>query len=123
MSKRRQKRVSETIHHELSDLLLRRSRDPRLHLVTITDVDISPDLRYARIYLSTRATGEEQELILQAVRNATGYLRTELASRLSLRFVPELAFYLDESFEHYDRIESLLAEIKTELSAPEKSTE
>lgn len=121
MSKRRQKRVSEAIHHELSDLLLRRSRDPRLQAVTITDVRISSDLRYARIYVTTRGDSEERKLALQAVQHATGYLRGELASRLSLRFVPELAFYLDESLDHYDRIESLLTEIGSE-SEVEKSS-
>jgi len=81
MSKRRQKRVSEAIHHELSDLLLRRSRDPRLQSVTVTDVHISPDLRYARVYVSARGDKEEQQLILHAVQHATGYLRSELAGR------------------------------------------
>jgi ribosome-binding factor A len=114
MSKRRQKRVGEAIHHELSDLLLRRSRDPRLQSVTITDVRISPDLRYARVYVSARGDKEEQHIILHAVQHATGYLRSELAGRLSLRFMPELTFCLDESLDHYDRIESLLVEINAE---------
>jgi len=117
MSKRRQKRVSEAIHHELSDLLLRHSRDPRLQSVTITDVRISSDLRYARIYVSTRGDNEEQQLVLHAVQNATGYLRSELASRLSLRFVPELTFCLDESLDRYDRIESLLMGIDADPHA------
>jgi ribosome-binding factor A len=114
MSKRRQKRVGEAIHHELSNLLLHRSRDPRLRSVTITDVHISPDLRYARVYVSTRGDGEEQQLILRVLQQATGYLRSELAPRLSLRFVPELTFCLDESLDRYDRIESLLMEINAE---------
>ncbi|MCR4408449.1 MAG: 30S ribosome-binding factor RbfA [Anaerolineae bacterium] len=121
MSKRRQKRVGEAIHHELSDLLLRRSRDPRLQAVTITDVRISSDLRYARVYVTTRGDSEERKLALQAVQHATGYLRGELASRLSLRFVPELAFFLDESLDHYDHIESLLVEIGTESEVGESS--
>lgn len=123
MSKRRQKRVSEAIHHELSDLLLRRSRDPRLQAVTITDVRISSDLRYARIYVTTRGDSEERKLALQAVQHATGYLRGELAARLSLRFVPELVFYLDESLDHYDRIESLLVEIGAEPNVREPADE
>jgi len=123
MSKRRQKRVSEAIHHELSDLLLRRSRDPRLQSVTVTDVHISPDLRYARVYVSARGDKEEQQLILHAVQHATGYLRSELAGRLSLRFVPELTFYLDESLDHYDRIESLLIEINAGTLLEEPSSE
>lgn len=123
MSKRRQKRVSEAIHHELSDLLLRRSRDPRLQAVTITDVRISSDLRYARVYVTTRGDSEEQKLALQAVRHATGYLRGELAARLSMRFVPELVFYLDESLDHYDRIESLLGEIGAEPNVREPADE
>ena len=123
MSKRRQKRVGEAIHHELSDLLLRRSRDPRLRSVTITDVRISSDLRYARVYVSVRGDREEQQLTLRAVQHATGYLRSELAGRLSLRFVPELAFYLDESLDRYDRIESLLMKIRGGSPPEESSSE
>lgn len=111
MSKRRQKRVSEAIHHELSNLLLQRSRDPRFQSATITHVEISPDLRYARVYVSVRGDEEEQRLILRAMKHATGYMRSELASHMSLRFVPELNFYLDKSLDRYDRIESLLMEL------------
>lgn len=102
---RRQKRVGELIHQELSTLLQQEARDPRLAEVTITEVEVSPDLRQAQVYVSALDNAEE---ILRALVSASGYLRRQLAERLSLRFVPEVSFRWDRSLERGQRILELL---------------
>jgi ribosome-binding factor A len=109
MGTRRQKQVSNLIQKELGDLLEKKVSDPRLDFVTITTVEVSPDLRQAHIYVST--LGNQQEA-MEGFDHAIGFLRHELASRLALRYVPELIFRLDTSLERGERIDQLLEEIE-----------
>ncbi len=109
MVTRRQKQVSSLIQKELGELLKKRVSDPRLDSVTITSVEVSPNLRHASVYIST--LGNKQE-VMQGLGHAVSFLRRELASRLALRFVPELIFRLDESLERGERIHQLLEEIQ-----------
>ena len=112
MPSRRQRRVSEQIHRELSLLLMLDARDPRLADVTITSVDITPDLLLARVYFTVMAEGDDRVAEAQAgLERATGFLRTQLAARLQLRFMPHLAFELDKSAAYGRRIDELLGEI------------
>jgi ribosome-binding factor A len=111
MPSRRQRRVSEMIHRELSLLLLLEVRDPRLANVTITEVDITPDLLQARIYYTVLGEAEDKAEAQAGLESAGGYLRTALAAKVQLRFVPELSFFLDTSAEHGRRIDELLAQI------------
>lgn len=114
MATRRQRRVAEQIHRELSMLLMRKVRDPRLEEVTITEVRITPDLLIARVFFSVRGEEEERREALAGLESAVGFLRTQLGARIRLRSVPELTFELDESAEYGRRIEELLAEIALE---------
>jgi len=107
MVTRRQKQVSRLIQEELGDLLGKKVSDPRLNFVTITAVEVSPDLRQAHVYISTM--GNQQEA-LKGLNHAAGFLRRELASRLYLRHAPELTFHLDTSLQHGERIFQLLEE-------------
>lgn len=116
MASRRQRRVAQQIHRELSQLLLREVRDPRLAEVTITEVRVTPDLLLARIYFSVLGEDGADKEALAALERAKGFLRTQLAERLSLRFVPELEFMLDKSAEYGQRIEELLDQIAAENS-------
>ncbi len=109
MATRRQKQISSLIQKELGDLLEKKVSDPRLDFVTITAVEVSPDLRQARIYVST--LGNQQEA-MKGFDHATSFLRRELSSRLALRYVPELIFRPDESLERGERIDQLLEEIQ-----------
>jgi ribosome-binding factor A len=111
MTSRRQRRVSELIHRELSTLLLLEVRDPRLADITITDVDVTPDLLVARVYYSVLGDSDQAKEALTGLESASGFLRTQLAGRVSLRFVPELFFELDQSAEHGRRIDQLLDQI------------
>ena len=111
MATRRQRRVSELIHRELSLLLMHSARDPRLAGVTITDVDVTPDLLQARIHFTVLGDAEAEREALAGLQHAGGFLRSELAGRVRLRFMPELSFFLDKSAAYAQRIEELLAQI------------
>jgi len=119
MPSRRQRRVSEQIHRELSLLLMLDARDPRLADVTITSVDITPDLLLARVYFTVMAEGDDRVAEAQAgLERATGFLRTQLAARLQLRLVPHLSFELDKSAAYGRRIDELLGELAKEGDHP-----
>src|SRR6266849_9963754 len=86
----RQEKLGELIAVELSDLLRTRVKDPRVGFVSITHVEVSGDLRHAKVFVSVLGTEEEQAATIQGLKHATGFLRSELASRITLRYMPEL---------------------------------
>ncbi len=114
----RSSRVGEQIQKEISDLLLRGVRDPRIGFVTITSVEVTSDLQHARIYYTAfNAAETDAELRKETHKglvSATPYLRAELGKRVKLRRVPELTFKYDESTEYGNRIENLLREIQVD---------
>jgi ribosome-binding factor A len=114
MPTRRQQRVSELVHRELSQLLVREARDPRLAEVTITEVRITPDLLLARVYFTVLGGAEAEKAARTGLESASGYLRSQLAARVSLRLVPELIFEVDRIAEYGRRIDQLLDEISAE---------
>lgn len=105
---RRTGRVGDLIRAELSELLLRHVQDPRIRLASVTEVDVTQDLRRATVKVSV--LGEENERVetIEALRHARGFLRTELAHRLRMRVTPELLFELDRGAEYSQRISDLL---------------
>lgn len=105
---RRSDRVGDLIRAELSDLLLREVKDPRVKLASITEVDVTSDLRRAVVKVSVLGEEEHRLETVEALRHARGFLRTELAHRLRLRVTPELNFELDRGAEHSQRISELL---------------
>ncbi|HLF56115.1 MAG TPA: 30S ribosome-binding factor RbfA [Thermoanaerobaculia bacterium] len=109
MSQRKQ-RVGDLIRSELSELFQRELRDPRVRLATVTRATVSGDLRHADVHVSVLGSEEERTAALAALVHARGFLRRELAHRLSLRVTPELKFHLDRGAEHSQRIEELLAD-------------
>jgi ribosome-binding factor A len=111
MATRRQRRVSELIHREMSMLLMREVRDPRLADITITEVRVTPDLLIARIYYTVLGDAEQEKEAAIALESALGYLRTQLAGRVRLRLAPELVFELDQSAAYGRRIDELLGQI------------
>ena len=98
---------------DISDILLKEIRDPRIKLVTITGVKLTDDLRFAKIFFVEmgKDTCDPQTKI--ALEKATGFLKRELGKRLKLRYVPDIIFVSDESFAYGSRIDKLLAEIRT----------
>ena len=117
----RPERVAETIKREMADILVRRMRDPRLGgMISVTDVEVTPDLALARIYVSILAEGEERERTLEALGHSAGFVRHELAPRLGLREMPEVRFLLDTSIEQGARVEELLRKLATGEPIPDE---
>jgi ribosome-binding factor A len=107
----RAQRVGELIHKEISALLIKGLKDPRIGFVTITAVDVTPDLHLARVYFTTMGDAPSRKSTEQGLQSAVPYLRRELGKRLRMRYVPDLLFQFDSSLEYGNRIESLLREI------------
>jgi ribosome-binding factor A len=113
MEYKRADRVADLIRQEIADMLLRKVKDPRVSNVTITGVEVSADLQNARIYYCIMGSPAEEEIKTagQGLNKAKGYMRQELGKRLHMRYIPNLTFYYDASFEYGDKIERLLKEI------------
>lgn len=112
MNFKRANRVAELIKMEISDLLLKRIRDPRIGPITITGVKLTDDLRLARVFFVEMGKDICSDEIRVGLKKATGFLKMELAKRLQLRHIPEIIFVYDESFAYGSHIERLLKEIK-----------
>ncbi len=110
MSKHRDDRIGEELKKEISDILQNEIKDPDLGFVSIVLVEVSRDLRVAKIYYSVMGSEEEIAKTKQAVKRAAGFVRHELAGRLSLRYTPELVFIYDNSIEHGIRISRIINE-------------
>ena len=111
MPSRRQRQVSQLIHRELSILLMQEVRDPRLANVTITAVEVTPDLMLCRIHFTVLGEDDAEQEAVAGLERAKGFLRTQLAGRVQLRHMPELVFDLDKSTEYGNRIDELLSQI------------
>ncbi len=111
-------RVNSIIRQEISELLQRQVKDPRLgNLVTVTDVSTSPDLRHAKIFISRIGSNEEEKQeTLSVLAAAAGFFRNELAKRLRLRRIPELSFQWDDSIERGDHLLQLIDEVSSDNS-------
>lgn len=112
-------RLNEQLRREISDLIRRQVRDPRVGQVTITGVDVARDLGSAKVYIRTQGTPEELASSLEGLGAAAPFLRTSLGRILHVRKVPELRFQPDRSYEHALRIERVLSEVMP----PEESSE
>jgi ribosome-binding factor A len=110
----RQEKLGELIAAELSSLLRTRVKDPRVGFASITHVEVSGDLRHAKVFVSVMGSPEEREATMRGLKNATGFLRHELAGRITLRYMPELVFKLDRSIEEGARILELIHHIEQE---------
>jgi ribosome-binding factor A len=111
--------INQLIRREISQLLQREVKDPRLNtFVTITEVATSPDLKYAKVFVSHLGNETENRKILKALTAAAGFLRNELARRLKLRRTPELIFRWDDSIEHGDHILNLIDRVTNDHDRP-----
>lgn len=105
-------RLAGEIKRDLTDIFAHEIRDPHIDsMVSVTDVEVSNDLSYARIYVSKLGSDKEREAMLAALKKANGYIRSLLAQRLKIRKVPELRFSLDNSLEYGAKIEKILGEL------------
>lgn len=116
MVSRRQERVSEMLLEELSILVAAELTDPRLAdaMVSVTDVQLSQDLRNARIYIEHVLPSEQSRQVLEALRHSSSFLRRTIAEHLNLRVVPDLTFHIDSSGERARHVEQLLDDLSTQ---------
>jgi ribosome-binding factor A len=114
MTNHRANRVGEQMKKELSDIIGRKIKDPRIGFVTVTDVQVTGDLQQAKVYISVLGDDEQRENTLKGLAKATGFIRTEIGHRIRLRKTPEIIFEFDESIDYGNRIETLLHQLHTE---------
>lgn len=114
VSTTRATKIAERIREELSEVLVMNIQDPRLSGVSITDIRVDRELAFADVYFSCVEGERRAAEILQGFQHAQGYLRSELARRVDLRYFPRLRFHYDPTFERAERVEYLLAEIRRE---------
>ena len=105
------KRLNEQLKREIAEILLGEVKDPRVGPVTVTAVSAAPDLTLARVFVHPLGSDEERRETLAGLRAAAPFVRAELGRRLTIRRAPAVRFEVDESIEHAQRIERLLAEV------------
>lgn len=109
---RRSERVAEAIREEVSDIIRRKVKDPRMGFVSVISVDVTGDLRQAKVNVSVLGDEAEQLGTMSALASATGFIRSELGQRLNLRHTPEVVFEQDHSIQHGAHIDDLLRRVK-----------
>ncbi len=110
----RTSRVGDLLRTGLNELVRRQVRDPRVGLANVTRVEVAKDLSHAEVFVSVLGSEEQRLAAVGALEHARGFLRRELAHRLSLRVTPELAFVLDRGAEHSERITAILDALRAE---------
>ncbi len=111
---KRSARVGEQLLKEIAELIEHRVKDPRVRGVTLTGVDMSNDLKYARVHFSVLGRDVEAKDALEGFSSAKGFIKREIAARMELRYVPDLDFRHDTSLEHGEKMEKLLETLKPE---------
>jgi ribosome-binding factor A len=104
-------RLRELFKEEISLILQRETKDPRIGFVSVTDVEVSPDLRHAKVFVSILGDEEAKVKTMAGLGNAQGFIRTELGRRIRLRRIPQLFFKLDNSIERGVRVQHLLRRV------------
>lgn len=114
MSSYRPERVGELIKEEVSQLLHREIKDPRIGFVTVTDVEVSGDLRHAKIFVSVLGSDEEKQQTMEGLHATEGFVRKEIGNRIRLRHTPEVIFRYDDSIEKGVRVFEILENLDDE---------
>ena len=113
-------RINEEVQHELADLIRGGIKDPRIHPMTsVTAVEVAPDLKTCRAYISVLGDDEAKRNTLEGLKNAEGYIRRQLAKTINLRNTPEIRFILDESIEYGVAMSKLIDEVSKKEDAQE----
>lgn len=109
---KRTERVGDQIRSEISDIIARRLNDPRIGFVTVTAVEVSEDLRHAKVFVSVYGDDKVKIQTMKGLKSASGFIRGEIGHRLRIKFTPEIVFNLDTSMEKAEHILSILEEIE-----------
>ncbi len=120
-SQLRIEKLQELIKQEMSKMLLKEIKDPRIGFVTVTDVEMTGDLREAKIYVSIMGGDEQIKESLEGLQSALGFIRREIGKRIRLRFTPEISFALDKSLDYSEHIQKLLLQIEKERDSVENN--
>ncbi len=115
---KRSQRLGILLREEIADIIMRRIKDPRLGFITVTDVELSEDLKIAKVFISVLKE-EDKQVTLEILNSAKGLIRSEVSKRVRVKFIPTLEFMIDKSIEHGNKIDRLLKEIR-EKGAPEE---
>lgn len=124
----RRHRVAGEIQRELGDLIATRLKDPRVRMATITEVDVSPDLKHAKVYVGVFDVVSDDDIapeVMEGLQHASGYLRRQLGRRMRLRVLPDLRFYHDTTERDAQHLESVIREAveEDERQHPDESSE
>jgi ribosome-binding factor A len=118
-SPQRVEKLREFIREEVSEILQRGAKDPRIGFVSVTDVELSSDLRHAKVYVSVLGSEQERARTMEALQHAVRFVRSELAKRLRTYHTPEIQFRLDTSIERGTRVLQLLRELEGSQGGPQ----
>ena len=120
MSVNRMQKVNEELKREIGNIVSLKLNNSALQkgLISVTKVDTTPDFKYARVYVSMIAVGNKKEA-LKALKKSSGFVRTEIAKKVNLKYTPEIIFEFDESIEYGDRIDNILKDITKDLKKDE----
>jgi ribosome-binding factor A len=123
MSSRRLEKAAEAIRSVVSMAILAELKDPRVRDVTVTHVEVSPDLRYAKVHVSIMGDETQQRLSLRGLQHAAGFLQSKIAERIEIRYTPRLSFLLDQGVKHSIAIAKILQEVLPKEAPAEGSGE
>lgn len=115
----RTSRIGEVIMRQLAQMIQQEVSDPRVGMVTVSHVDVTSDLRYAKVYITRLNDTESEEDVKECIAgltNAAGFLKRGIAKRVEIRTVPELKFYYDKSLEHGFHMDELIAKANKDLT-------
>ncbi len=112
---KRSDRVGALLQRELSDIIHRSLKDPRVGFCTVGHVEVSSDLKYADVSVSVVGDKKQKQAALAGLKSASGFLRREIGNRIDLRYTPELRFALDKSADHLMKIDRLLKEVQEDI--------
>jgi ribosome-binding factor A len=118
---KRSQRVGDLFRKEIADIIIYRLKDPRIGFITVTGVDVTDDIKLARVYVSIFKEGE-RKTTLEVLNSAKSFVRSELSKRLRMKFIPSIEFRLDTSIEYGNKIEELLKEIEENEGKGESSS-
>jgi len=111
MSVRRAERVGESVREVIADMLLRDLKDPRIGMITLTTVELTDDLKHAKVYFSCVGDESARQRSLEGLCSAAGFIRSQVTRRLKLRYAPEMSFHFDPTLEEAERLAGLLRDV------------
>lgn len=117
----RRDRVSEQIRRELAEIIRSELKDPRVGMISLTEVEVSPDYAHAKVYFSSMAGSDTLDSVQAGLQQASGFLRSELGKRISIHMIPQLHFVFDDSLERGAQISKLISEAAAISDGPSRS--